>query len=134
MGEEFEGTQVSCRVGAKIGTRSCGNGQRLDEWLIRSSPVYHFFYPPSSFLGYPLCCSCCTLVSFPSFRSLDNRLALFFILFLPFVLLSSSTVFLTNLLTLYDNAHHPIRSQIAFICKLIHLVHVPGLLWKTNEF
>jgi len=125
MGENYQTSQVPCHVEAKIWI-GLGPG-----WISFDLRVFWVL---------SACCSCCTSVSFPSFRSIDNRLALFFILFLPFGLfcdLSSSTAFLTNLLTLYDNASPSYSftkaSQITFICNLILLVHVSGLLWKTDK-
>ena len=104
MGEEFEGTQVSCRVGAKIGTRPCSGGQISGFMGYSFVADLSFLLPTFEFSRLSTLLLPLYFGFLPSFRSLDNRLALFFIHFLPFVLLSSSTAFLTNLLTLYDNA------------------------------
>lgn len=137
MGKEFEATQVSCHVEAK----------NLD-W-IRPGPlsdevwINGLFVRPRSIISsthlrnFWVIRFAATLVSFLSFRSIDNRLALFFILFFFLScsvisqILSSSTASLPNLLNLHDNASPSYSVTLAkshFICSLIHLVH-----WTTME-
>jgi hypothetical protein len=108
MGEEFEATQVSCHVEAKIWIGLSLLAMDRGLW-INGLFVCHRSIISSTQLGVfwviRFAAPVVLVISFLSFRSIDNRLALFFILFLPFVLLydlSSSTAFLTNLLILYD--------------------------------
>jgi hypothetical protein len=91
-----------------------------------------FFYPLSSFLGYPLCCSSCTSVSFLSFQSIDDRLALRFISLAPPCSSRICSHFYNTASLSYS---HKFLKTHLFAASLGHeFQHASGLLRKTNKY